>query len=260
MEAGVFTVEPWAVRGAIAAARPARRRPSRSSPCRTGTSGCAATSTRASRTPPGHVPERVIRDAAAALRRGRLRLPRRGPVADQRDQRQADPSARRRRAVRRALRHAASTTSACSTSATASCGARCEWVSTAGKAVRIRSTRLVSFVQRAVAAIRYEVEAVDAPARDRRAVDPGRQRARARSRGRRSPRRRRAAAPAGRRVPRAPRSRGRARAPDARAAGCGWRPPWTMSSRAGRDGDRGGERSRTWRASRSAPSWRPGRR
>jgi alpha,alpha-trehalose phosphorylase len=40
-----------------------------------------------------------------------------------------------------------------------------EWCSPAGQAVRIRSTRLVSFVQRAVAAICYEVEALDAPAR-----------------------------------------------------------------------------------------------
>jgi alpha,alpha-trehalose phosphorylase len=40
-----------------------------------------------------------------------------------------------------------------------------EWVSPAGKAVRIRSTRLVSFVQRAVAAVRYEVEALGAPMR-----------------------------------------------------------------------------------------------
>lgn len=40
-----------------------------------------------------------------------------------------------------------------------------EWVSPAGQAVRIRSTRLVSFVQRAVAAISYEVEAIDTPAR-----------------------------------------------------------------------------------------------
>ncbi len=40
-----------------------------------------------------------------------------------------------------------------------------EWVSPAGQAVRIRSTRLVSFVQRAVAAICYEVEAIDEPAR-----------------------------------------------------------------------------------------------
>jgi alpha,alpha-trehalose phosphorylase len=39
------------------------------------------------------------------------------------------------------------------------------WVSPAGQAVRIRSTRLVSFVQRAVAAIYYEVEPLDEPAR-----------------------------------------------------------------------------------------------
>ncbi len=40
-----------------------------------------------------------------------------------------------------------------------------EWVSPAGKAVRVRSTRLVSFTQRAVAAICYEVEPVDAATR-----------------------------------------------------------------------------------------------
>jgi alpha,alpha-trehalose phosphorylase len=40
-----------------------------------------------------------------------------------------------------------------------------EWASPTGKAVRIRSTRLVSFVQRAIAAVRYEVSAVDAPLR-----------------------------------------------------------------------------------------------
>src|SRR5215475_5628484 len=36
-----------------------------------------------------------------------------------------------------------------------------EWVSPAGGAVRVSSTRLVSFTQRAIAAIRYEVEPVD---------------------------------------------------------------------------------------------------
>jgi alpha,alpha-trehalose phosphorylase len=36
-----------------------------------------------------------------------------------------------------------------------------EWVSPAGTRIRMRSTRLVSFVQRTVAAIAYEVEAVD---------------------------------------------------------------------------------------------------
>ena len=55
---------------------------------------------------PGHVPQRLLRGAAAALRRGRLRLPRGGPDDDQRHQRQADPAARRRRAVRRPLRAA----------------------------------------------------------------------------------------------------------------------------------------------------------
>jgi alpha,alpha-trehalose phosphorylase len=40
-----------------------------------------------------------------------------------------------------------------------------EWVSAAGQAVSIRSTRLVSFVQRAVAAVSFEVSPIDAPAR-----------------------------------------------------------------------------------------------
>src|ERR687895_365023 len=39
-----------------------------------------------------------------------------------------------------------------------------EWVSPAGRMVRVRSTRLVSLTQRAVAAIEYEVEVLDAPA------------------------------------------------------------------------------------------------
>ncbi|MCC6179182.1 MAG: glycoside hydrolase family 65 protein [Chloroflexi bacterium] len=40
-----------------------------------------------------------------------------------------------------------------------------EWTSPAGQTVRVRSTRLVSFVQRAIAAVCYEVEAVGASAR-----------------------------------------------------------------------------------------------
>jgi alpha,alpha-trehalose phosphorylase len=40
-----------------------------------------------------------------------------------------------------------------------------EWVSPAGQSVRISSTRLVSFVQRSVAAILYEIEPVGEPAR-----------------------------------------------------------------------------------------------
>ena len=41
----------------------------------------------------------------------------------------------------------------------------CEWVSPAGTAVRVRSTRLVSLTQRAIAAVAYEVEPVDTRAR-----------------------------------------------------------------------------------------------
>ena len=40
-----------------------------------------------------------------------------------------------------------------------------EWTSPAGQHIKVRTTRLVSFVQRAIVAICYEVEAVDDPAR-----------------------------------------------------------------------------------------------
>lgn len=39
------------------------------------------------------------------------------------------------------------------------------WISPAGRSIKVSSTRLVSFTQRAIAAIHYEVEAVDAPVR-----------------------------------------------------------------------------------------------
>ncbi|MGI8413111.1 MAG: glycoside hydrolase family 65 protein [Solirubrobacteraceae bacterium] len=42
---------------------------------------------------------------------------------------------------------------------------RAQWRSPAGQAVRVRTVRLVSLVQRAVAAVSYEVEPIDAPAR-----------------------------------------------------------------------------------------------
>jgi alpha,alpha-trehalose phosphorylase len=42
--------------------------------------------------------------------------------------------------------------------------AEVEWASPAGRAVRVRTVRIVSLTQRAVAAIRYEVEVLDAPA------------------------------------------------------------------------------------------------
>ena len=101
------------------------------------------------------------------LRRGRLRASRVRPDGHQRHQRQADPAARRRRAVRRPLRRAA----------LARAGARpprraC-WIAgpsgcrPPGRAVRVTSTRLVSFTQRAIAAICYEVEPLDGPAGSR---------------------------------------------------------------------------------------------
>ncbi len=40
-----------------------------------------------------------------------------------------------------------------------------EWESPAGRAVKVTSCRLVSFTQRAIAAISYEVTPVDAPVR-----------------------------------------------------------------------------------------------
>ena len=52
-----------------------------------------------------------------------------------------------------------------------------EWTSPAGQPVRITSTRLVCFRQRAVMAIRYEVEARRAPHPDRAAIRAARQRA-----------------------------------------------------------------------------------
>ena len=40
-----------------------------------------------------------------------------------------------------------------------------QWRSPAGQAIRVRTVRLVSFTQRSIAAIHYEVEPVDGPAR-----------------------------------------------------------------------------------------------
>ena len=70
------------------------------------------------------LPERLLRGAPAALRRGRLRLPGGRPDRRQRHQRQAHPPAGRRRAVRRPLRRSWSRTAARSTCAPACCAAR----------------------------------------------------------------------------------------------------------------------------------------
>ena len=100
------------------------------------------------------------------------------------------------------------------------------WRSPAGRAIKLRTTRLVSFTHRAIAAIDYEVEACDeGETRDRRAVRARRQRAAARPvRG--PARRGRAARPAGGRGPRQLRPDRGAHAPHARE----------RAARGGRDG------------------------
>ena len=117
-----------------------------------------------------------------------------------------------------------------------------EWTSPAGKAVRVRSTRLVSFVQRAVAAILLRGRGARRAGADRRPVDARRQRARPgadRAIPARPPRcARRSSASTTRTTTSRPRS-GTGRAP----AVCGWQPGSTMWSTGRRDGDRVGERA-----------------
>ena len=66
-----------------------------------------------------------------------------------------------------------------------------EWTSPAHRTIRVTSTRLVSFMQRAIVAIRYEVEPVDGPVQRRRPI--GARRQRAAPRAERRPARRRGA-------------------------------------------------------------------
>ena len=148
--------------------RPRRARPRRSRCSRwpTATSACAATSTRASRAwSAGHLPQRLLRDLPARVRRARLRLRRGRPARRQRPRRQDHPAARRERAGRRRARRRSSTTSACWTCARGSSTREMVWRSAHGERIRLRSRRLVSFVQRSVAAIDFEVEALDRPLR-----------------------------------------------------------------------------------------------
>ena len=79
----------------------------------------------------------------------------------QRHERQADQAVRGRRAVRRALRQAAFARAAAGLPGGHADQARGVGVA-AGGAIRISSTRLVSFTHRAIAAVCYEVEPVDA--------------------------------------------------------------------------------------------------
>ena len=131
------------------------------------------------------------------------------------------------------------TTSACSTSAPASCDARPTGSRRPARRSGSRSERLVSFAQRAIAAIRYEVEPLDSRGAARRPVRAGRQRAAAGHRRRRPARRRRARRRAALGVRR--QSSRRHCAPCSctapRPAGCGWPRRWTTWS-TGRTGPR----------------------
>ena len=110
---------------------------------------------------PRHLPQRLLRGAAAALRRGGLRLSRAGPDDGQRHRRQAHPAAGRR------TRRSTSTTARSSTTArTLDLRAgvlrrSTEWRSPGGRTVRVTSTRLVSLARRSIAAIEYKVEVTD---------------------------------------------------------------------------------------------------
>ena len=125
---------------------------------------------------------------------------------------------------------AASRTSACSTCAPACCGARSSGSRRRARRVALRSTRLVSFVHRSVAAIHYEVEPLDAAARGSSCSPSSSPTSPCPSAVRRPARGGRAARAARARVTTAtticaPRSStARAR------AACGWRRRWTTSS------------------------------
>ena len=102
-----FAVEPWSVRETVldldvlAADRVAVR--ARERPHRVAREPGRRRAVRAAR----HLPELVLRAAAAPVCRGRLRLPGVGPDDRERDEREDHSPARRRRAARRAVRAAA---------------------------------------------------------------------------------------------------------------------------------------------------------
>ena len=165
-------------RGSTSTSSPRRSRCSRSP---TGTSACAATSTRASpHALPGTYLNGVLRDAAAALRRGRLRLPGVRPDAGQRHRRQAHPAARRRRAVRRPLRHACAAHERVLDLRAGVLRRAREWVSPAGTPVEVAldAARLVRAAGGGGDPVRGR--GARRPGPDRRAVRAGRQRAHAR--------------------------------------------------------------------------------
>ena len=176
-----FASSPWAVRETeldLDAARPDASRCSRSSNGHIGLRGNLDEGEPAGAA--RHVPQRLLRDPPAAVRRGRLRQPRGGPDDHQRHRRQAHPAARRRRAVRRPLRRARSSHERVLDFRAGVLRRDVEWRSPAGSTSGCRSTRLVSFAQRVDRRDPLRGRAASTGAvRDRRAVRARRQRARA---------------------------------------------------------------------------------
>ena len=257
-----YAIEPWSVTERSLPAPICSPRASPSSRSPTATSACGATSTRASRYGlPGTYLNGVLRAAAAAVRRGRLRLPGVGPDADQRHERQDHPPAGRRRAVRRPLRRAALATSGCSTCAPACCAARSSGSrppGTASGSARPGSSRSPS--ARSRRSTTRSSRSTAAP--HRRAVGAGRQRAGAGRRRRPARRRGAGSRRCSRRSTAADDASRRCSSHShAAAAACGWRRRWTTSSRARRARDVDSREPPTTSAgSRSPPSLEPGER
>ena len=131
-------------------------------------------------------PQRLPRDVADRLSRGRLRPRPHGPDGRERDRRLDRPPVRRRRAVRRRRPRGRSASSACSTCSTGVLCREVEWETARGRRMLVRSRRLASLADRHLVAIDYEVTALDgdvsialsselvthAPQRDRRRSAP----------------------------------------------------------------------------------------
>ena len=129
-----------------------------------------------------HVPQLGLRVPPAAVRRGRLRLPR---VRARRSS--TSPTARSSGCSSTTSRSTSATarcssTSGCSTCAPASSTGDVTWRSPAGRAVRIRTTRLVSFTHRSIVADRLRGRGARRRRPDRAAVRARRQRGAARRR------------------------------------------------------------------------------
>ena len=132
-----FPIEPWHVRETTL--QPEPDRPDRITVRAVERPHRVAGQPRGGRAPrpAGNLPELVLRDPAAAVCRGGLRLSGGRPVRRRRHQRQAPPAARRRRAVRRPLRRIARARTGVG-HAGGHPDPRRRWRSPAGKQVRLQ--------------------------------------------------------------------------------------------------------------------------